>query len=178
MSNTQPEGIREQSINSWMLRSRHGPNTNRVGDKVLSGAGTMHASPEIALLNAVRDSRNVMCCQLFTSVLSLAMIGLIAFYLSEDSNTVDIMSQRALGYMDEFDKTRMFDLLNKIHNTYDERAHPTIIRVLDTTDKLTGEMESDDIAGEMHQFAQEFRQWMNHVNHVLNSTALRFNIEL
>ena len=123
------------------------------------------------------------CCTLFLMTLMVSGVMIIAYFLSQDSDTLDVMAGRVNGYMDEIDDAKPFQMLKSAHADYDTHIAPTLARlssniaeVANMTHAIVSKAHEMNIVEVMQNDINEIQDLLSYINATIKNIAV--NVEL
>lgn len=125
------------------------------------------------------------CCGLFLLFVMTCTVTIIAAYLSQDSRTLDDMGEHVFRYMDQFESSKTMEHLKQANQDYERVYRPQALASMSTLrdgnqlmKEILEELRREQLPRSVHQFVAETREWMQRIDHLLNRTALHFNVNL
>lgn len=125
------------------------------------------------------------CCALFLLVLMVAGVMIIAYFLSQDSDTMDVMAERLNAYMDEIDEAKPFQLLKDAHSDYDAHVSPSIerlanqiVEVANMTHAVVKQAHDIDIVNLMRKDVNEIQDLLAYINETIKTIAVNVDIHV
>jgi hypothetical protein len=161
----------------------NGKQRSQTSDDGFSDALT--GNPRDSEETFAKRSIRIQCCSLFMLFIMTSSVLLMTFFLAQDSDSMDKLYTRVIGYMDKFDDTGTLDTLHQLNEDYRVTIRPDLVHVLEniveignTTASVARHINDEHVVQKLHDHLVELQSWMDHINHTLTQSALHFNINL
>lgn len=141
--------------------------------------------PKKMVVREERSLHSIMACQMVLTVFMSVMMGAVAYFLYQDSDTMAALTLRVNHYMDDFDRSRVMELLPVVHNDFVMSWEPLANRTVSTmhswmsagTDVLETARREQWLA-EVQTMLQEIKHLTALLNQTLMQGQLHVNVQL